>query len=73
MCCCDCLLVEALTEAAMVDDVRRLKQQLQAQPGSFEPPEFVSIDRVPQHLCGWSMLSLLHRRRHARDIRTLLS
>lgn len=70
MCCCDCLFVEALIEAGKVDKLRQAEPALQEQ---ITHHPFVSVDRVPERLCGWSMLPLLHRRWRGQSARTLAS
>jgi hypothetical protein len=64
MCCCDCLLVEALQEAAQAEaKTAPQREALAAATGAAMAPAVMSVDRIPQRLCEWSMLALLRRRR----------
>ena len=67
MCCCHCLLVEALVEAEQTPQNQRAA--LQTSPG-VATQTAGSVDWSPKRLCGWSMLPLLHRRRRATTERT---
>ena len=71
MCCCGCLLVDALLDAAMIEASRRAERA--PETVAIAPLPVVSPQQAPQHLCGWIMLALRHRHRRPHDLRTLQS
>ncbi len=64
MCCCDCLLVHALIDAARIDASRKIDIS-QTGPAIASPSLPVSRDLLPKRSCGSNLLTRLHRRWHA--------
>jgi hypothetical protein len=73
MCCCNCLYVEALINAANADSNRQLHDGSPSRLGHAGAQPAVAIAQAPKHLCGWNMLPLLRRRRQPTELEALAS
>lgn len=60
MCCCDCLLVEALIQAEKADQ-KPTEGRTLGQTDVYENTPLGASNRVPRHLCGWILLALKQR------------